>query len=206
MDVVFPLPPTTHLLPVLRSYCEGGSCGVLLPQGDGNTAMRRTHLELQAGPLTALSIRPDHPMATTTLYRHHSNEFPENNFEERSRRRASLPILVPSTKQTSFKFRQGSVSKSKSESKSSLNTISRESSFSERGQEKVNQVKTDSNRKSVDRVTKCLNCQFAVYCPKPHVDPNFCSKDCATCFYWPNSSESLTPLITLKEPHAKLLL
>ena len=34
------------------------------------------------------------------------------------------------------------------------------------------------------RIKRCLHCQYPIYCPNPKNDPNFCSKDCATCYNW----------------------
>ena len=34
------------------------------------------------------------------------------------------------------------------------------------------------------KIKRCLHCQYPIYCPHPKNDPNFCSKDCATCYNW----------------------
>ena len=145
-------------------------------------------------------------MASTTLYRHHSSEFRGASSDEGNRRTASLPIVVPPSRQNSFGIRTPGLAKTKPDSRSSIDSSSRENSFSEGRKEWSNGSKFDSSRRFSERVTKCLNCQFAVYCPKPQVDPNFCSKDCATCFYWPSSSDPLTPLTNFQEQNVRLML
>ena len=39
------------------------------------------------------------------------------------------------------------------------------------------------------KIKRCLHCQYPIYCPHPKNDPNFCSKDCATCYNWFRTTE-----------------